>query len=86
MGNKVVDHRFGSPLREPLVVFCRTLVVTVGRKLYGDVGIFIEQFHEPVECRAAAVTQSGLVEIVEDVVDKGRGRDVSQGELQGGIP
>ena len=68
--NEIVDHRFGPSLRESLVVSLRSLVVGVGAELNGDIGVLVEQRNQLVERRLGTVAQSGLVEIVKDVVDE----------------
>ena len=57
----------------------------MGRELDSHVGVVVEDADELVECRLRTVAQGRLVEVVEDVVDEHRGRDVGQGELQGRV-
>ena len=78
---EVVHHRFGPSLRQPFVIFGRTLVVAVGRQFDGNVRILVEQHHQFVERLGRFRSERSLVEVVEDVVDEHRGRDAGQWEL-----
>src|SRR5574344_399187 len=48
----------------------------------GDVGVFVEQFHQLVEGCGGFRAQCRLVEIIEDIVDKHWGGDRGKRELQ----
>ena len=83
MGDKIGHHGFCTSLRQTFIVLRRTLVVAVGTELDGHMGIFVEQRHQFIKSRLGRVAQRSLIEIIEDVVDECRRRDVCQGELQG---
>ena len=54
----------------------------MGSQLNGYIRVLLEQRCELVESLGAGRCKGGFVEIVEDVVDKDRGSDRCQGELQ----
>lgn len=85
MGDEILDDRLGAPLRQPFVVSRRAHIVGVGSQFDGDVRVVVENADELVERCLRTVAQGRLVEIVEDIIDEHRSRDIGKGELQGRV-